>query len=279
MSPRFADKTQPSLPLWLAACALPEGLPDGAREWAEACGFTGAAGQVCLLPGEDGLAGAIYGIGPEDRLARDPFAPAAAGAALPEGIWRLAGGPAGVDRFAFALGWLLTAYRFDKYKKSEAKRARLVAPDGLDAARIEIMAEAEFLTRDLINTPANDLGPAALEDAARELAGDCGMAVKVIAGDDLLDQNFPLIHTVGRAGRDAPRLIELTCGTEGPSLTLVGKGVCFDTGGLNIKPGASMGLMKKDMGGAASVLGLTQMLARTGAAKGMRLRVLIPAVE
>jgi leucyl aminopeptidase len=142
------------------------------------------------------------------------------------------------------------------------------------------MAEAEFLTRDLINTPANDMGPDALEAAARDHGGaKHGFTVKVITGQALLDQNFPLIHAVGRAAEQAPRLIELTRGDTGPTLTLVGKGVCFDTGGLDIKPPSSMGLMKKDMGGAATVLGLAQMLAATGAADGMRLRVLIPAVE
>jgi len=177
------------------------------------------------------------------------------------------------------LGWLLAQYAFGRYRPAEGARARLVAPEGVDAARLLVLAEAEFLTRDLINTPANDMGPEALEAAARDMAARHGFAVKVIAGDDLLDQNFPLIHAVGRAAAQAPRLIELTRGDSGPALTLVGKGVCFDTGGLDIKPASSMALMKKDMGGAATVLGLAQMLAATGAADGLRLRVLIPAVE
>ncbi len=139
------------------------------------------------------------------------------------------------------------------------------------------MAEGEFLTRDLINTPAQDMGPAELEQAARDLATRHGATVTVTTGDDLLTQNFPMIHAVGRASPRAPRLIDLTWGATGPRLTLVGKGVCFDTGGLNIKPSNGMNLMKKDMGGAATVLGLAHMIMALNLP--LRLRVLIPAVE
>ena len=139
------------------------------------------------------------------------------------------------------------------------------------------IAEGEVLARDLINTPANDMGPSELEEAARDLAGRHGAAISVTHGDDLLAGNFPLIHTVGRASDRTPRLIDMRWGDSGPQITLVGKGVCFDTGGLNLKPGGSMALMKKDMGGAANVLGLAHMLMATAA--GIRLRVLIPAVE
>jgi leucyl aminopeptidase len=139
------------------------------------------------------------------------------------------------------------------------------------------MAEGEALTRDLINTPAQDMGPAELEDAARALAERFGARVTVTVGDDLLTANFPMIHAVGRASPRAPRLIDLAWGQTGPRLTLVGKGVCFDTGGLNLKPSAGMNLMKKDMGGAATVLGLAQMIMALDLP--LRLRVLIPAVE
>uniref|UniRef100_UPI00356771C4 leucyl aminopeptidase family protein n=1 Tax=Puniceibacterium confluentis TaxID=1958944 RepID=UPI00356771C4 len=139
------------------------------------------------------------------------------------------------------------------------------------------LAVSETLTRDLINTPASDMGPTALEQAARDLAGVFGARVAVTAGDALIEQNFPMIHAVGRASADAPRLIDMRWGETGPKLTLVGKGVCFDTGGLNIKPGSSMGLMKKDMGGAANVLGLARMIMALGLQ--LQLRVLIPAVE
>jgi leucyl aminopeptidase len=184
-----------------------------------------------------------------------------------------------MDRAAFALGWLLDTYRFGRYRKSDAPGARLVCPDGVDARRVEIIAAAECLTRDLINTPASDMGPADIESAVRAVAEGAGAQVAVITGDDLLAQNFPMIHAVGRAaapGRE-PRLIDLTWGTAGPLLTLVGKGVVFDTGGLDIKPPASMGLMKKDMGGAATALGLAQAIMALGLP--LRLRLLIPAVE
>ncbi|MEO0381588.1 MAG: leucyl aminopeptidase family protein, partial [Pseudomonadota bacterium] len=176
-----------------------------------------------------------------------------------------------------ALGWLLAGYRFDRYKAQSTMGANLIAPAGIDAAQVEAMAQGEALTRTLINTPASDMGPPDLEAAARSLADQFGASLSVIRGDDLLDANFPMIHTVGRAADRAPRLIDMTWGATGPKLTLVGKGVCFDTGGLNLKPGASMGLMKKDMGGSAAVLGLAHMIMATGLP--IQLRVLIPAVE
>ncbi len=150
-------------------------------------------------------------------------------------------------------------------------------PEGVDPARISAIAAAEGLTRDLINTPASDMGPDELEIALRDLAGRFGAAVSAIRGDDLLAANFPMIHAVGRASPRAPRLLDMTWGTVGPTLTLVGKGVCFDTGGLDLKPSASMLLMKKDMGGAATVMGLAQAIMAL--ALPLRLRVLIPAVE
>ncbi|MDO5604350.1 MAG: leucyl aminopeptidase family protein [Paracoccus sp. (in: a-proteobacteria)] len=280
MNPEFAPApAADARPLWLSRGDLPDDLPQPARDWAQASGFRGRCGQVCLLPGADGaVAGALIGLGADDGRVR--FALGAAVASLPAGDWRILCWPEGADRAEAALGWLLAQYRFDRYRKpADAAPARLVAPEGVDPARLTAMARAEFLTRDLINTPANDMGPAALEGAARDLAMRTGMAMRVIAGDDLIAGGFPLIHAVGRAGAEAPRLIELTRGGTGPSVVLVGKGVCFDTGGLDIKPPAGMGLMKKDMGGAACVLGLAQMLAETGAADGLRLRVLIPAVE
>ena len=154
-----------------------------------------------------------------------------------------------------------------------------MAPAGVDSNRLEIIANAEALTRDLINTPASDMGPADLESAARAVAAQFAAHLSVTTGDALLMANFPMIHAVGRAAAPdrAPRLIDMTWGTRGPHLTLVGKGVCFDTGGLDIKPASSMGLMKKDMGGAATVLGLAQMIM--GLNLPLRLRVLIPAVE
>lgn len=293
MTPEFAKDSPKARPIWLVPPGdLPASLDQSARDWAAACDFGGKVGQVCLLPdGKGGITGALVGAGPSVKggpsvngcapgpAERERFSLARAALGLPAGDWKIALWPEGADRAEAAFGWLLAQYAFGRYRKTTGAAARLVAPEGVDAARLIAMAEAEFLTRDLINTPANDMGPDALEAAARDLAARHGFAVRVIAGQALLDQNFPLIHAVGRAAEQAPRLIELTRGDTGPALTLVGKGVCFDTGGLDIKPPASMGLMKKDMGGAATVLGLAQMLVATGAADGLRLRVLIPAVE
>jgi len=279
---RFAEPAAEALPLWLVAqgAALPA-LDPAAAAWARAAGFTGRAGQTCLLPDAGGgLAGALLGLGKPEALARERFPLARGVAALPARTWRLAALPEGLDPDMLALGWLLGLYGFGRYKaSSDTPRAGLVCPDGVERARIEAMAAGEALTRDLINTPASDLGPEELEAAARDLAARAGATVAVTVGDALIAANLPMIHAVGRASPRAPRLIDLRFPGEGPSLTLVGKGVCFDTGGLDIKPSASMLLMKKDMGGAATVLGLAQMLHDLGHAAGMRLRVLIPAVE
>lgn len=253
-------------------------LDPAVRAWVEASGFAAKAGEVVLLPGTDGtVSAAAGGLGNEmDRL-RKRFLTADLRERLPAGLWRfetdLSGGPLAEA----ALGWLLAGYVFGRYAKATAPKARLVAPAGVDAGRLESIAAGEALARDLINTPASDMGPEELEVAVRTLAEGFGAKVVVTTGDALLDAGFPMIHAVGRASPRAPRLIDVSWGETGPAVTLVGKGVCFDTGGLNLKPGASMGLMKKDMGGAASVLGLAHMLMATGAA--MRLRVLIPAVE
>ncbi|MBC7157908.1 MAG: leucyl aminopeptidase family protein [Rhodobacteraceae bacterium] len=284
--PVFADPDAPALPLHLLA---PEGLdawcaarPDAEARWVRAAGFTAAAGSLCLLPGEGGgLAGAAFGLGDAGARARARFAVGAAASALPAGTaWRLEDAAGLADPAEAALGWLLESYRFRRYRADEARApARLVAPAGADGAALERIAAGEVLTRELINTPAADMGPATLEAAVRALAAGFGAEVAVTAGEALLAANLPLVHAVGRAAAPdrAPRLIELRHGSEGPRLTLVGKGVCFDTGGLNLKPAASMALMKKDMGGAATVLGLARMILSEG--WKVRLRVLIPAVE
>ncbi len=252
-----------------------EGQDEAVAAWVTRLGFTGALGQAHLVPAGDTDI-AIVGYGSAAKRARGRFAVGAAAAALPEGTYRIATPLPRQELEEAALGWLLAQYRFDRYKASPPPKARLVCPEGVDAARIEAMARGEALTRDLINTPANDMGPAELEDAARRLADAYGAQMSVTTGA-ALEQDFPLIHTVGRASPRAARLIDIRHGGDGPRLTLVGKGVCFDTGGLNLKPGGSMGLMKKDMGGAAAVLGLAQMILDLGLK--MRLRVLIPAVE
>jgi leucyl aminopeptidase len=178
-----------------------------------------------------------------------------------------------------AVAWGLGAYRFRRYKSAAGDQlAQLKAPRGVNHARVLALVDAVWFGRDLINTAANDLGPQELEDAARQLASVWGGEVTSIVGDDLLANNFPLIHAVGRASARAPRLIDLVWGhSDSRQITLIGKGIVFDTGGLDIKPASGMALMKKDMGGAASALALAQMVM--AARLNVRLRVLIPAAE
>jgi len=176
-----------------------------------------------------------------------------------------------------ALGWGLAAYEFTKYRKAKLDRPDLVWPANADSAHVRHTLDATALVRDLINTPAEDMGPSELASAARSLGRRFGVRTRVITGDALLKANYPMIHTVGRASDDAPRLIDMRWGSRGPRVTLVGKGVCFDTGGLDLKPAAGMLRMKKDMGGAAHVLGLASMIM--AAKLPVRLRVLIGAVE
>ncbi|SFO93358.1 leucyl aminopeptidase family protein [Tranquillimonas alkanivorans] len=282
MSLTFASPSADARPLHLVSPegveAFRAGLDGRAAAWLSGTEFSGAAGTVALLPGDDGApTAAVLGLGDPSKRGRERFAVAKARAQLPDGVWRLATDLPADERDEAALGWLLEGYRFDRYASNPAPAAQLVAPEGCDAARLEAIAAGEALTRDLINTPAADMGPDELEAAASDLAARFGAGLTVIRGDELLDQNFPLIHTVGRAADRAPRLIDMSWGKSGPTLTLVGKGVCFDTGGLNLKPGSSMGLMKKDMGGAATVLGLAHMIMALDLP--LRLRVLIPAVE
>lgn len=278
----FAEETASALPLHVVEPGALEGWAGAqggtVKTWVKATGFSGGIGEVLLVPDANGAPFlAVAGYGTAAQRARGRFALAAVAEKLPDGVYRLDGDLSAVALEEEALGWLLTGYAFDRYRAQKASGARLVAPEGVDARRVEIIAAGEALTRDLINTPASDMGPQELEDVARGLATEFGASFDVIAGDDLVSRNFPMIHAVGRASPRAPRLIDMSWGESGPTLTLVGKGVCFDTGGLDIKPAASMGLMKKDMGGAATVLGLARMIMALGLP--LRLRVLIPAVE
>ncbi|WP_417718450.1 leucyl aminopeptidase family protein [Salipiger sp.] len=256
-----------------------DSAPESTAAWVAGNGFKGGIGETLLIPGPDGRPiAALAGYGSAERRRRGRFALAAAAAKLPVGTYALSGPFPDPDRLEEeALGWLLSSYGFTRYHGTPRDAARLVAPEGIDAARIECLAASEALTRDLVNTPSSDMGPEELEQAARALAEEFGASVEVITGDDLLSANFPMIHAVGRASPRAPRLIDLTRGTTGPKVTLVGKGIVFDTGGLNIKPGSSMGLMKKDMGGAANVLGLARMIMALDLP--LQLRVLIPVAE
>ncbi|ODT73239.1 MAG: leucyl aminopeptidase [Pelagibacterium sp. SCN 63-23] len=259
---------------------IPEGKLDAAalspaqRDWAAANGFAGQRGRLVALPGEGGaIAGFVFGTGGDAD--RSPFLAGLAAASLGEGQYRLEGdfGDATLASIAFRLG----AYRFDQYREPRPAPV-LVLPETADAEEVERQVVAATLARDLINTPANDLGPDAMEAAARAFASSNGMQINVIAGDDLLAQNFPMIHAVGRASAQAPRLLDLSWGdADAPKVTLVGKGVTFDTGGLDIKSAAGMLMMKKDMGGAANVLGLAHTIVSAGLK--VRLRVLLPVVE
>ena len=252
--------------------AFCEARTEAERAWLRE--FEAKPGQLALLPGADGGPGAAafgLGSGAGERRAFGalPFR-------LPPGDWRIEG--EGIDGFRAALGWLLGSTRFDRFK-AEAGRApaRLACPGGVDAERVLALARGAALARRLIDLPASHMGPRQLAAEAKALAEAHGAAFSVIEGDELLSANYPLIHAVGRAGPQPPRLIDIRHGEEGPRVTLVGKGVCFDTGGLDIKPSSAMLLMKKDMGGAACVLALAAMiLARR---LPVRLRVLIPAVE
>ncbi|MGE0501209.1 MAG: M17 family metallopeptidase [Rhizobiaceae bacterium] len=252
------------------------GLDPMAIFWAEANGFDGEPGRVLVLPGNGGVvAGALFGAPRDD----DGFGALAFGAlsrALPEGDWHVASHLA--DPTNALVGVLLGSYVFSRYGKKSSRTLQLDLPQGADGARARRIADGVILARDLINTPANDMGPEALERSVRELADGYGAAVTTIAGDELLSSNLPMIHAVGRASIQAPRLVDMRWGrADAPKVTLVGKGVCFDTGGLDIKPASNMLLMKKDMGGAASVLGLASMLM--AAKLDIHLRVLVPAVE
>ncbi len=255
-----------SLPDWL------EQQPEGVREWVRAHSFDASPGSWLTLPGDGGgKPGAILGLG--DRL--DPFSYAHAPFALPAGDWRPAHAPDGAALAALALGWGLGSYRFDRYCKAPRAPARLAID--VDDETVAVI-DACRRVRDLVNTPTQDMGPDELEAAARELANAQGGQLESIVGDELLERNFPAIHAVGRASHRAPRLLHLTWGDAShPLLALVGKGVCFDTGGLDIKPADGMRNMKKDMGGAAHALALAGLVMARGLP--VRLSLLVPAVE
>jgi leucyl aminopeptidase len=253
-------------------------LSEAQRNWIEARGWEPKPGAVLLLPGEGGnIAGALLGVGSEDWPLQAALLPGALPAALPAGDYRFAS-PLPDPELA-SLAWLAGSYRFTRYKhENDLKPKRLVLPSGADRARVLALAEALYLGRDLINIPANDFGPAELETAARELASEHAATVKVTEGSSLLSDNFPMIHAVGRASDRSPRLIDLRFGSEhAPKVTIIGKGICFDTGGLDIKPASAMSLMKKDMGGAATALALAHLLMQ--AKLPVRLRVLIAAAD
>ncbi|NYZ61791.1 leucyl aminopeptidase family protein [Luteimonas deserti] len=243
--------------------------PDAVRAWLDAQNFDAAPGSLVLLPGDAGVAGAVIGIGDP----RDPDSYAHAPHGLPEGDWRVEGDH---EADALQLGWGLGAYRFTRYKAASRRPARLLVQSA-DADVIGLVA-ATTRVRDLVNTPTEHMGPEQMEDVVRGIADDHGARFESIVGDALLAQNFPAIHAVGRASHRAPRLLHLEWGsTAHPHVAIVGKGVCFDTGGLDVKPADGMRNMKKDMGGAAHAIALAELvMARR---LPLRITLLVPAVE
>ncbi|MDO8878328.1 MAG: leucyl aminopeptidase family protein [Pseudolabrys sp.] len=280
MHPQFAAAAEArGTPIWFVhagnADSVLQGFGERERAFAAAAGFEAKPGKLLLLPKLDGgLAGVLFGIeAPGGTI--DPFRPGQLVNTLPAGIYRFANAPH--DTRMAALAFAIGAYQFTRYRKGDASQVRLTVPDGIDGEDVSRIAEGVCLARDLINTPSNDMGPAELEEAARALGKLHGAKVEVIAGDRLTKE-FPLIHAVGQGSPRAPRLIDMVWGKDGdPKITLVGKGVCFDTGGLDIKNDTGMLNMKKDMGGAATSLGLAHMIMARRLK--VRLRVLIPAVE
>ncbi|NHF65355.1 leucyl aminopeptidase family protein [Xanthomonas hortorum] len=272
----FIDPNAAALPLYVLDRAGFAGWyaeqPTRVLAWAQAQRFDAAQGSVLLLPGENGLAGAILGIG--DRA--DAYAYAHAPMALPPASrWTLVSALSDTEQALLHLGWGLGAYRFSRYRKVPRAPAELAATP---SAETRALIEACLRVRDWVNTPTEDMGPQQLEDATRALAQTHGAQVEAIVGEELLAQNFPTIHAVGRASHRAPRLIALRWGAaEHPHLVLVGKGVCFDTGGLDLKPADGMRNMKKDMGGAAHALALAGLVMAQQLP--VRLTLLIPAVE
>ncbi|PJK10182.1 leucyl aminopeptidase [Lysobacteraceae bacterium NML08-0793] len=247
--------------------------PPAIIAWLDAQKYTAAPSTAALLPGENGLAAAVLGV--DNPL--DPFAYAHAPSTLPPGDWQPGNTLDEAARNALLLGWGLGSYRFDRYKKPLRAPARLVLDDKADARTLDLLA-ACVRTRDLINTPTEHMGPDELEAVVREIANTHGATLEVIAGDALIAQNYPAIHAVGRASHRAPRLLHLEWGEPAdPRLALIGKGVCFDTGGLNLKASAGMRNMKKDMGGAAHAIALAELIIKRRLP--VRLSLYVAAVE
>ncbi|HEU4660230.1 MAG TPA: leucyl aminopeptidase family protein [Pseudolabrys sp.] len=281
MDPAFASAgNAQTIPIWFVTArnydSVSKGLGAHERAFAGNAGFEPKPGRHLLLPSKEGeLGGVLFGLEAPDEPVKDLFRPGQLVSLLPAGTYHFANAPH--DTRLGALAFALGSYQFARYRKPAERKARLVVPAEADADELSAIAEGVALARDLINTPSNDMGPAELEAAVRALANSHGAAVRVTTGATLAKE-FPLVHAVGAGSARAPRLIDLTWGSErDPKITLVGKGVCFDTGGLDIKPDSGMLNMKKDMGGAATALALAHMLMARKAR--IRLRVLVPAVE
>ena len=254
---------------WLKGCT------GKLRRWVKSSDFRAKPASHCLVPGADGsLESVLAGIGSED----DPFAMSHLPAALPAGNYRIAADWPEDRLERAAIGWALGAYQFTRYNKRDDLKAKLVVESATRLRRIRGQVAGLYRVRDLVNTPAQDMTPEHLAHAVKGMAGEFRASVREIVGDALLERNFPAIHAVGRAASHAPRLIDLRWGRKKhPALTLVGKGVCFDSGGLDLKTAGGMRRMKKDMGGAAHAIGLAHMIMSAGLP--VRLRMLVPAVE
>lgn len=276
-----AFATEPQNPLALGAIAAkdwPDGCPSlsaAQLSLAQAQGFKAQPGRLLLLHGPEGsLTGALLGLGE----APSPMLFGAAAAHLPSGDWCLGPLPPEIDATQATIAWGLGAYGFDRYKANGRAGARLSPPAGVDKNEALRIVEAVYLVRDLVNTPAADMGPSALQQAAEHVAARFDARCEVVIGEDLPRMGFPLLHAVGRAAAEPPRLVQLSWGPAGaPHICLVGKGITFDTGGLNMKTGAGMAIMKKDMGGAAHALALAQLIM--GAALPVRLSVFLAIAE
>ncbi len=277
----FVDRSSSSLPIQIVGqSSWKTWLEDQSaarRGWLDSTGVSGRAGDLAVLPGRDNKADSAVLV-----LSDKPTLWDFGGIAtrLPPGTWRLASKTAPVSPTDAAVAIGLGIWRFERYRSHKAKESgvKILWPEGADKARATAMIEAISMARDLITTPSSDMGPAELAAAAQKLARAHKAKIKVIVGDDLLKQNYPMVHAVGRASTRAPRLIDLTWGRpRDPKVTLVGKGVCFDTGGLDLKPASGMLNMKKDMGGAATVMAVAAMVM--AAKLPVRLRLLVPAVE
>ena len=281
MIPEFAKKSDTAIPIHIVETdkLMSISAKLNIEDWVKANQFDASLGQVLIIPDNNGsIASVLVGWGTKSKRSRGRFHMGAIALKLPKGTYEILSGLSGKDLENAHLAWILSTYCFDRYKKKSLLSAKLKASKEINTTRILIEAEGDFITRDLVNTPTNDMGPDALEKAFCNLALKHNAYTQVIKGGDLLKQNFPMIHAVGRASDQEPRLLDMKWGDKNnPKVTLIGKGVCFDTGGLNIKPTSSMGLMKKDMGGAATVLGLAHMIMSLNL--NVNLRVIIPAVE
>jgi len=281
---RFVAKATPkSIPLTPVSAATLSGWLKGAEtraaRWVREADFKADAGTVCFLPGADGgLERVLFGVDESAAPGGGLWDLAPLPALLPKGRYYLDAALTPEAATRAATGWAFAHYSFDRFKEKTVFKAELVWPEGADRDEVTRLAEATWLARDLINRPANDLGPAELAAAAEELAKSYKAKISVIEGEALLAENYPMIHAVGRAAERAPRLIDLRWGKKShPKVTIVGKGVVFDSGGLDLKPAAGMLMMKKDMGGSAQALALAKLVM--DAQLPVRLRVLVPAVE